>query len=135
MLSHDLPAGLETSERDCWAAIFREMEVLQRRMTFLSLKLLLEPKGLDPKRKKVRFGVKMEADMVRVTFNHKMASPGRKHNKTTLCKALREVVTILAEVSAAGHCSFGFYSYLLACDMGFKRTLFCTGLIKINNIC
>lgn len=99
MLSHDLPAGPETSECYCWVTIFREMKVLQS-MTFFSLKLLLKPKGLYPKRKKVRFGVKREADMVRVTSNPKMASPGRKHDKTTLCKGLREVVTILAEVGS-----------------------------------
>lgn len=119
MLSHELPAGPANSERDCWTAIFREMEVLQR-MTFLSLKLLLKPSGLYPKRKKVSFEVKIETDMVRVTSNPKMASPGRQHDQTNLGKGLREVVTILPEVSAAGHCSFGSDLYLLAWDMGFK---------------
>lgn len=123
MLSHELPAGPANSERDCWMAVFREMEVLQR-MTFLSLKLFLKPRGLYPKRKKVSFGVKIETDMVRVTSNPKMASPGRQHDQTTLGKGLREVVTILAEMSAAGHCSFGFDLYLLAWDTGFKWTLF-----------
>lgn len=62
------------------------------------MKLLLKSEDLDPKRTKIKSGVKTKTDMVRVTTNPKIASVGRKHDEMTLSKDLRRAVTIHAEV-------------------------------------
>lgn len=83
-----------------WTVHFSEMEVFFFffKWPFLSLKLLLKSEDLNPKRTKIKFGVKTKTDMVRVTTNPKMASVERKHDEPTLSKDLRRAVTIHAEV-------------------------------------